>query len=283
MSVSRTINNLWNSLTPEDKKQIEQRLGINPDSCTTRAEKYGLLAQYYRQTGGTQSALLPSTLDDDVIERPQVIVLDKSQVKVTSVNGEPHSRPSSHPVLRKNVLERGQARVKPADISFQFLQGIVKYALATGLTLSGAYIGFSAARHSDLADELRTMEENPLINAYSLKHNVENFQGLRELDFLAPAQTEIAKGREYLGLGQKLLRKAERAVDITKTLVADLPLIGRGAATLIRQQQAQISLYEQKRQEYSSQCLQYAGVGAVGGLSLGVILAGFWERKRRDR
>ena len=67
----------------------------------------------------------------------------------------------------------------------------MRYAMVVVFTLGGAYLGFSAARHTDLADELRKMKENPIIQVYSLEHEVESYQGLRELDFLAPEQEKI--------------------------------------------------------------------------------------------
>lgn len=284
MSVARIVDDLWKSLTPEDRKKIEERLGINPDTCTTTASRYGLLQQYQYCTERSQRELLPSEDDSRVMAGPQMLVLDRDSIEAASGSDERClQRPSQPTLIRKNERSRSEARIRPSNAPSKFLQGIVKYALVTTMALSGAYLGFSAARHTDLADELRTMEESPVIKAYALGNKVESYQWLRELDFLSPVKKDIAQNRDYLETVRKGFRKASGAVNVIKTLVRDVPLFGRGSAALIEQQQEQIRLYQQKQEQYSSKLRLFTAGGAIAGLALAALGSVVVDRRRRYR
>lgn len=282
--MSTSINKLWKSLTPAEKKRIQDTLGVNLDGYTTSRDRAAVLAQYYEQIGGclppvfnTQSpppqmiASSGGSIVDVVNERDvpvtQRLTDDSSQRTITLSRGINYKHSSS------------STGYQPVATVYQFVRRVVEYAAIVVFTLAGAYGGFSAARYTGQAEELRRMEQNSLVKTYQLMHTIESFQGLREWDFLAPHREEITKGRQYIETTKSV---AEGATGLAKWAADHIPVVGGLLEAKITQQQNMVNTYLEKQSEYYSTMMWYTAAGAVSGLGTGVLLS-FIVGKRRKQ
>lgn len=304
----------WAFFSDVERRKIEETLGITLADYTTTDEREAVLMEFDLETQRQaeiqgrkeiidhfferqeRTLALPATLEMKVLSPvPQylpapVTVLPAPPPPYFPEIRQPVIRPQPEVISLPPVLALGDSgrmagarekrEIPEPEHVYSLLGSIKRYALVTAFTLGGAYLGFSAARHTYLADELRSMEENPLIRAYQAAHEVETYQRWRELDFLGPEQEKVAERREILNSAKKKIGKVRRVINTITTLVKDVPLLGRGAALIERQRQ-QIQLYEQKQEQYSSNLIKYTTAGAGGGFGLGVFLAFSLGRMRK--
>ncbi len=291
--MSASINWLWKSLTPEEKRKIQDRLGVDPDSCRTSAQRAGLLAQYHEQTGHNPLPLFdtrpyhsPELVESGSRSHLRLVASEPPLEDVVSEERDPVILPRREsPSQRTLALSRGRYYHSPLTFYYpatnsvsQFLRKAVGSAAMVVFTLAGAYGGFSMARHTDLADELRKMERNPLVKTYQLTHGLESFQELREWDFLSPNREGIAKDRQYIDTAKSV---AAGATGWAKWAVGNIPLVGGWIDGKIEQQQGLVNDYVQKRREYSSKMAWYTLAGTGLGLSFGVFLSFQLGKRRR--
>ena len=310
-------DSLWTSFSDVERRKIEETLGIRLADYTTSDEKEAVLIEFDQVSRRQAEIQARKDVIDHYFDRQERAAVQQVELEARVLSqrstqrylpeppvhvevlpiqtlpqyvsdvSQPVTRPqaevsSPHPASQQRNQHRTiivrEERDTPKPTQYSFIDNVKQYAMVTILTLGGAYVGFSAARHTDLADDLRRMEENPIIKAYQVAHEVEMYQKLREWDFLGPEQKNITERRDSIDSTKKKIGKVAAVIDSLKTLVEDVPLLGRGAA-LIEQQQQQIRLYEQRQEQYTSNLIQYTTVGTGGGFGIGIFLA--FQRRRK--
>ena len=119
-----------------------------------------------------------------------------------------------------------------------FLKKAAEYALIFTLTIGGAYAGFSASRYTALAESLRLMERDPIINAYSIKHDLESYQELKKWDIFSPDQAQANRDKELINTIQGGAEGfANGAISAAKGIVGLIPWVGGIGTYLIEQKQ----------------------------------------------
>ncbi|HIH11478.1 TPA: hypothetical protein HA241_04775 [Candidatus Woesearchaeota archaeon] len=291
--MSASINRIWRSLTPDERKKIEAKLGIDLDSFTTSSDRVAVLAQYYEQIGGCPPPVLSTRYHSSLYELgsgslspPRMIVSEQGLEHVVSENvgciPGLRASPSEGTITLSRETDYGSLSssvgYKSASTIRLFLRKGAEYVAIVVLTLAGAYGGFSATRYTHLADELRRMEKNPIVKAYQFKHGIESFQKLREWDILSPDREEIAKDRRYIDTAKSV---TEGATDLGKWLVSKIPFVGDSIEAGIEHQESLVDDYIQKKRMYSSKMMWYTLTGAGSGLAAGVLLS-LKKRRRQE-
>lgn len=292
MSVSRAINTVWTSLTPEDKARIKQVTGVDPEECTTRAERYAVLAQFSAQTTSSPLQLLPSAAPQAVSISPSIRALSSSrsghpQTIETVVGREIFQSPRVYQgVARENYSERGRPRSHLATISTTFLQKAAEYTLILALTVGGAYAGFSASRYTPLAEELRVLERDPVIYAYKVKEDLDSYHALKKFDVFSPDRDQADRDKEFINTVQEGVEGAVNGVvNAAKGAIGGIPFFGQLGVQLIEQKQQEkqqeISAYLGKLGQHSSEMGMYTIAGAGSGFTLGIAFSFLWRRRTR--
>ncbi|HLC90572.1 MAG TPA: hypothetical protein VJI15_02285 [Candidatus Nanoarchaeia archaeon] len=286
MSISRQLNQVWNSLTPEDKAIIEKKTGVHPDACTTRAERYGLLAEFQAQTTNKQAFQLPPMGTPSGRRIAVSPLRDSSTIETVLGEEEPYQEGVRHYMVPANYPERGMQRRNLATIPGTFLKKAAEYTLILALTLGGAYAGFSVSRYTPLAEELRIMESNPIIRAYGIKQGFESYQKMKKWDVFSPDKEQGDGDKELINDVQEGVEGAVNgAINTVKGAVGWIPWFGGVTTSIINQAQQEkrqeISTYLQKSDEHSTQMGIYTAAGAGSGLALGITLSLLWRRKNR--
>ncbi len=287
MSTRKEMKQLWNSLTPADKLKIKKKMGVDPETITTNAGRYGLAAEYYAQAAAGHGPLhLQAALP--VINGPPVVPTAsyRSPHHLGTVVEDIADAQTMYP---PRLLADHSPEIpgkSPTRIPQTFLNKAAEYVCILTLTVGGAYAGFSASRYTTLAKELRVMEQNPIINMYKIKHDLESFQWLQKIDIFSPDREQATRDKELTNAFQEGIEGiAHGAIDAVKGVIGLIPWVGPVGAYLIDQkqqeEQQEIRAYLQKRERHSLETGVYNADGAGSGLALGAILSLFWRRKNR--
>ena len=310
MSASRPVSpkyllQVWQGLTDQENREIRDMTGVDPESCTTNAEKCGVLVGYFAAAQRVREQLplppkqpkiiivtsLPSEVApyfiDEVIDKRVRPVLPTPRISppdshsaVSPFPGRGDERESLSDIIDVKPRSR-RPSISSNSSDRPYLSRITEYAAIVLVTMVGGYGGFSCARYTDLANHLREMEQNPIIKAYKVKNDLEALQALKEIDFLSPDRNEVARNREMLDAIDQKSDKAMGFMDTVSTLFQDIPFIGKGVKNLSDKKLAKIREYNDKRQEYSTLLLGSTAGGAAGGLALGTFLSLVYRRRTR--